>query len=56
VWNVKMKMIPVTIGANGTTSNSPTKYLSHIPGKHKIKELQTTAILGTAHVLWKVLT
>ena len=25
------------------------KYLSHIPGKHEIKELQKTAILGTGH-------
>jgi len=24
-------------------------------GKHSIKELQKTAILGTAHILWKVL-
>ena len=26
-----------------------------IPGKHEIKELQKTAILGTAHILCKVL-
>jgi hypothetical protein len=25
------------------------KYLSSIPGKHEIKELQKTVILGTAH-------
>jgi len=25
------------------------KYLGHIPGKHEIKELQTTAISGTGH-------
>jgi hypothetical protein len=32
-----------------------TKYLSNIPGKHDIKELQKTAILGTAHILREVL-
>jgi hypothetical protein len=48
-------MTPVTIGATGTISKSFRKYLSSIPGKHDIKELQKTAILGTAHVLRKVL-
>jgi len=31
------------------------KYVSTIPGKHEVKELQKTAILGTAHILWKAL-
>ena len=31
------------------------KYLSNVPAKHKIKELQKTAILGTAHIPSKVL-
>ena len=31
------------------------QYLSNIPGKHEIKELQTTAILDTAHILRKLL-
>jgi len=54
--NVKTKMIPVTIGATGTIPESFRKYVSNIPGKHEIKELQKTAILGTAHILRKVLT
>jgi hypothetical protein len=48
-------VIPVITGATGTISKSFRKYLSNIPGKHEIKELQKTAILGTAHTLWKVL-
>jgi hypothetical protein len=55
MWNVKTKLMPVIIGAVGTISKSFRKYLSSIPGKHDIKELQKTAILGTAHILWKVL-
>ena len=35
--------------ATGTISKSLRQYLSNIPGWHEIKELQTTAILGTAH-------
>ena len=32
------------------------KYVSDIPRNHDVKELQKTAILGTAHILRKVLT
>ena len=55
MWNVKTKVIPVIIWATGTTSKSFRKYMSNIPGKHEVKELQKTAILGTAHILRKVL-
>jgi len=55
MWNVKTKVIPVKIGATGTISNSFRKYVSNIPGKREVKELQKTAILGTAHILRKVL-
>jgi len=56
MWNVKTKVIPVIIGATGTISKSLRKYVSNIPGHHEVKELQKTAILGTAHILQKVLT
>ena len=55
MWNVKTKVIPVIIGAIGTVSESFRKYVSNIPGKHEVKELQKTVILGTAHILRKVL-
>ena len=47
MWNVKTNVMPVI-----TTRR---KYLRDIPGKHEIKKLQKTALLGTAHVLRKVL-
>ena len=56
MWKVKTKVIPVIIGATGTISKSFRKYISNIPGNHEVKELQKTAILGTAHILRKVLT
>jgi len=55
IWDVKTKVIPVIIGATGTISKSFRKYVSNIPGKHEVKELQKTAILGTAHIIRKVL-
>jgi hypothetical protein len=56
MWNVKTKVIPVIISATVTISKSFRKYVSNIPGNHEVKELQKTAILGTAHILRKVLT
>jgi hypothetical protein len=56
MWNVKTKVIPVIIGATGTNSMSFRIYVSNRPGNHKVKELQKTAVLGTAHILRKVLT
>jgi hypothetical protein len=41
MWNVKEK---------GTISESLRQYLSNIPGKHEFMELQTTAVLGAAHI------
>jgi hypothetical protein len=55
MWNVKTKVTPVIIVATGTISKSFRKYLSSVPGKYGIKELQKTAMLGTAHTLRKVL-
>jgi hypothetical protein len=54
-WNVKEKVISVITGATGTLSKSLGHYLSNIPGKHEIKELQKTSVLGTSHKLRKVL-
>jgi hypothetical protein len=53
MWNVKIKVIPVIIGATGTISNSFRKYVSNISRNHEVKEL---AIMGTAHILRTVLT
>jgi len=39
----------------GTVSKPLGQYLSNITGKHEIKEIHKTAILGTAHILRKVL-
>jgi hypothetical protein len=56
MWNVKTKVIPVIIGLTGTISKSFRKCVSNIPGNHEVRELKKTAILGTAHILRKVLT
>jgi hypothetical protein len=56
MWNVNTRAIQVIIiGATGTISKSLRKYVRAIPGNHEFRELQRTAILGTAHILRKVL-
>jgi hypothetical protein len=54
--NVNAKLIPLILGATGTTAKSFRHYLSNVPGEHEIKELQRTAISGNLHILRKVLT
>jgi hypothetical protein len=56
MWNVKTRMIPVLIRATGTISKSFRKYVGSISGSHEVRELQKTTILGTTHILRKVLT
>jgi hypothetical protein len=56
MWNVKTRVIPVITGETGTFSKSFRKFVSSILGNHEVIELQKTAILGTAHILRKVLT
>jgi hypothetical protein len=55
MWNVKTRVIPVIIVATGFISKLFRKYVSTTPGNHDVRELQKTAILGTAHILRKVL-
>jgi hypothetical protein len=49
MWILKTKVIPVIKWSTGTISKSFRKYLNR-PGKHEIKDLQKTVILGTACV------
>jgi len=43
------------IGATGIVTRSFRKNLEDVPGKHSIDSLQKTAILGTSHIIRKVL-
>jgi hypothetical protein len=55
MWNLKCTVIPVIIGAIGIVTRSLRKNLEAIPGKHSIVSLQKTAILGTSHIIRRVL-
>jgi hypothetical protein len=57
LWNLKCTIIPVIIGAAGIVRKSLRTNLEAISGKHSIlvDSLQQTAVLGTAHIIRKVL-
>jgi hypothetical protein len=55
MWNLKCTIIPVIIVATGILTRSLKKNLEAVPGKHSIDSLQKTAILGTSHIIRKVL-
>ena len=55
MWNLKCTIIPVITGATGIVTRSLRKNLEAVPGIHSIDSLQKTAILGTSHIIRKVL-
>jgi hypothetical protein len=55
MWNMKCFAIPVITGATGIVTKGLKKYLETIPGKHSIDSLLKTAVLGTSHIIRKVL-
>jgi hypothetical protein len=54
MWNLKSTIIPVITGATGIVTRSLRKNLEAVPGKHSIDSPQKTAILGTSHIIRKV--
>ena len=55
LWNKKVQVIPIIIGATGIVNKNIKKYVGRIPGCHIIYSPQRSTILGTAHILRKVL-
>ena len=55
LWNVKTQVIPIVIGAMGSHSNRLQDYLSKTPGTHRKVELVKAALIGSAHILRRVL-
>jgi len=55
MWNLKCTIVPVIIGATGIITRSLRKNLETVPGKHSIDSIQKTSILGTLHIIRKVL-
>ena len=55
MWNQKCTIISVIIGGTGIVTRSLRKNLEAASGRYSIDSLQKTAILGTSHIIRKVL-
>lgn len=55
MWRTKVVIIPIIIGCTGFVSRDYQQLVDKLPGEHNARELQKTAVLGTAHILRKVL-
>ena len=55
-WSLKeINIIPVVVGATGLIKKNLKEYLSSIPGKPSVHEIQTSAIIGTVAILKRAL-
>ena len=55
IWNMKVEVIPLVVGALGTTPIKLRNWLQEIVIETQITELQKTALLQTHRILQKVL-
>lgn len=55
MWNTKTKVVPVVVGALGMLTKGHSNFIKLIPGHPSTNEVQKIALLGTAHILRKVL-
>jgi hypothetical protein len=55
MWNMKCFVKSAIIGATEIVTKGLKEYLETIPGKHSIDSLQKTTVLGTSHIIRKVL-
>ena len=55
LWNMKVTIIPIVIGAFGTVTNGLLKGLEDVEVGGREETIQTTALLKTARILRRVL-
>ena len=52
---MKTEIIPVVVGALGVIKRRSEKIVREIPGNNNLWKIQKTTLLGTVHILQKVL-
>lgn len=55
MWNTRTKVVPIIVGALGSLKIGFNNYVDMLPGQPSKEEIQKIALLGTAHILRKVL-
>ena len=55
MWQMKTKVVPIVVGALGTVTKDFESCVKLLPETISSKEIQKIALLGTAHILRKIL-
>ena len=55
LWNMKVRIVPIVIGALGTVPEGLSKGLEDLEIKGRVKTIQTTALLRSARILKRVM-
>ena len=55
IWNMKVLIVPIVIGAFGTVTEGLLKGLKDFEVGGRVEIIQTTALLKTARILRRVL-
>ena len=55
LWNMKVTIVPIVIGALGTVTKGLLKGLEDLEVSGRVETIQTTALLRTARILRRVL-
>ena len=55
LWNMKVTIIPIVVGAFGTVTKGLLKGLADLEVGVRVETIQTTALLKTARILRRVL-
>ena len=55
IWKSRTKVVPVVVGALGSVSKKLAGHLEQLGIKDRTRTIQKPALLGSAHILRKVL-
>ena len=55
LWNMKVTIVPIVIGALGTITKGLLKGLDDLEFGRRVETIQTAALVWTATILWRVL-
>lgn len=55
IWKSRTKVVPVVVGALGSVSKKLAGHLEQLGIKNRTRTMQKSALLGSAHILRKVL-
>ena len=54
LWNIKVTIIPIVIGALGTVTKGLEQGLEDLEIKGRVETIQTSALLSSVRILWRV--